>query len=275
MCNIIARYVYGSRINVPDYIIKGDSTYFVVSDHLGSIRLVVNSVTGNVVQEINYDAYGRVLLNTYPEFQPFGFAGGLYDQHTNLSCFGARDYDPTVGRWTNKDPIRFSSNELNLYAYSKNDPINNIDLTGKDAIHIIYNFYMVDTGYGFRLPLGHAAVVTIDPETGATRYYEYGRYGIEYEKEFGEVLRRPIPDLEMACDGKPTEESLDNLYKFISKHYGRNSDVSATYYSNADHQRVISYAESIKNNPNREAYSILWNNCYTFAYNAINGALIK
>lgn len=37
----------------------------------------------------------------------FGFAGGLYDRVTGLVRFGARDYDPSVGRWTTKDAIPF------------------------------------------------------------------------------------------------------------------------------------------------------------------------
>ena len=39
---------------------------------------------------------------------PFGFAGGLHDRDTNLVRFGARDYDPSIGRWTAKDPIDFA-----------------------------------------------------------------------------------------------------------------------------------------------------------------------
>jgi len=39
--------------------------------------------------------------------QPFGFAGGLRDDHTGMLRFGKRDHDPQAGRWTSKDPIRF------------------------------------------------------------------------------------------------------------------------------------------------------------------------
>ncbi len=46
------------------------------------------------------DAWGQVLADSSPGFQPFGFAGGLWDRDTGLVRFGARDYDPEVGRWT-------------------------------------------------------------------------------------------------------------------------------------------------------------------------------
>ncbi|MDH5677781.1 MAG: RHS repeat-associated core domain-containing protein [Nitrospinota bacterium] len=72
---------------------------------------------------MEYDEYGIIVSDTNPGFQPFGFAGGLYDQHTKLTRFGARDYDAHVGRWTSKDPILFDARVLNLYGYAINDPI--------------------------------------------------------------------------------------------------------------------------------------------------------
>ena len=61
---------------------------------------------------------------------PFGFAGGLYDPDTGLVHFGARDYDPMIGRWVSKDPILFRGGQGNLYVYVGNDPVNNADLAG-------------------------------------------------------------------------------------------------------------------------------------------------
>ena len=66
-----------------------------------------------------------------PGFQPFGFAGGLYDRGTGLVRFGAREYDPRLGRWTAKDPIGFEGGDTNLYAYVLGDPVNFFDSTGK------------------------------------------------------------------------------------------------------------------------------------------------
>ena len=127
--NLVARFVYGTRANVPDYMVKGGSTYRILSDHIGSVRLVVDASTGTVAQRIDYDEFGNITQDTNPGFQPFGFAGGIYDPDTGLTRFGARDYEPVVGRWTTKDPIRFDGG-FNLYGYVLNDPVNLIDVDG-------------------------------------------------------------------------------------------------------------------------------------------------
>lgn len=134
--NVVSRFVYGTKGNVPDYMVKGGVTYRIVSDHLGSSRLVVDSTSGTggtIVQRIDYDEFGNIINDTNPGFQPFGFAGGIYDQHTKLTRFGARDYDAETGRWTAKDPIRFAGGDTNLYGYVMNDPVNFVDPWGLDG----------------------------------------------------------------------------------------------------------------------------------------------
>jgi RHS repeat-associated protein len=129
--NIVSRFVYGTKANVPDYVVKAGVTYRVVSDHLGSPRLVINTADGSIAQRLDYDEFGNVILDTNPGFQPFGFAGGLSDQHTGLVRFGLRDYDALTGRWTAKDTIlNYAGEEINLYAYVVNDPLNWVDPWG-------------------------------------------------------------------------------------------------------------------------------------------------
>jgi RHS repeat-associated protein len=127
---VVARFVYGIRTNVPDYMIKNGATYRIVSDHLGSPRLVIDVSTGAIEQRMDYDEFGNVIFDSNPGFQPFGFAGGLYDRDTKLTRFGLRDYDAETGRWTAKDPIRFAAVDTNLYGYVFNDPINFVDPIG-------------------------------------------------------------------------------------------------------------------------------------------------
>ncbi|MBN8540431.1 MAG: RHS repeat-associated core domain-containing protein [Deltaproteobacteria bacterium] len=122
-----SHFVYATESHSPDYMIKGGVRYYFAKDQLGSIRAVINTDTGTISQSLHYDEFGRVLADSNPGFQPFGFAGGHYDYETGLVRFGARDYDSEVGRWLSKDPILFAGGDTNLYGYVGNEPINSID----------------------------------------------------------------------------------------------------------------------------------------------------
>jgi RHS repeat-associated protein len=126
------QFVYVAGKTAPDLVIAGGVTYRVLSDQLGSPRLVVNTADGSVVARMRHDAFGNVLEDSNPGFVPFGFAGGIYDVDTALVRFGARDYDAATGRWTSKDPIRFEGG-VNLFAYANNDGINYVDSAGRGA----------------------------------------------------------------------------------------------------------------------------------------------
>jgi RHS repeat-associated protein len=128
--NVVSRFVYATQAHVPDYLVRGGKSYRILTDHLGSPRLVVDTATGTVAQRMDYDAFGNVLQDTNPGFQPFGFAGGLYDRDTKLVHFGVREYDPETGRWTSKDPLDFRGGDPNLYGYVQGDPVNAFDPSG-------------------------------------------------------------------------------------------------------------------------------------------------
>ncbi len=161
--NVVARFVYGTKGNVPDYMVRGGNTYRIVSDHLGSPRLIVDATTGAVVQQLSYDEFGNILSDTNPGFQPFGFAGGIYDQHTKLTRFGARDYDAETGRWTAKDPIGFAGGDVNLYGYAVNDSINWSDVWGYKP--------------GDKYPTQDQAAIDAINDINATSIYENREYG--------------------------------------------------------------------------------------------------
>jgi RHS repeat-associated protein len=148
---VFTHFVYASNAEesgAPIALIRAGVFYRVVKDHLGSVRLIVNATTGEVAQSIDYDAYGRVINETGAGFQPFGFAGGLYDATTKLVRFGARDYDPSTGRWTNKDPIGFAGQQGNVYLYVNGDPVNRLDLRGKDDLTSAIGGSISAVGFG-------------------------------------------------------------------------------------------------------------------------------
>jgi RHS repeat-associated protein len=127
---LVSQFVYGTGSASPDFMVSGGATYRIFSDQLGSPVLVINTSTGAIAEQIAYDEFGNVISDTNPGFQPFGFAGGLYDQDTKLVRFGARDNNPSIGRWTAKDPTLFDGGDTNLYSYVLNDPVNVTDPTG-------------------------------------------------------------------------------------------------------------------------------------------------
>ncbi|MFE1788996.1 polymorphic toxin-type HINT domain-containing protein [Streptomyces sp. NPDC059525] len=62
-----------------------------------------------------------------------GFVGGIKEAATGLTLLGAREYDPTTGRFISPDPLIDAGDpqQWNAYAYSNNSPINASDPSGK------------------------------------------------------------------------------------------------------------------------------------------------
>ncbi len=143
--NLVSRFVYGTKPNAPELVVRpqsggGEKVYRIITDQVGSPIYVVNVADANdVLLDADYDEWGKVTsykVNGVANAGwplPFGFAGGLYDEDTGLVRFGARDYDPEVGRWTSKDPILFGGGQANVYVYVHNDPVNFVDPRGKLA----------------------------------------------------------------------------------------------------------------------------------------------
>jgi RHS repeat-associated protein len=126
-----AQFVYVTKANAPDLMIDASGVvYRIVSDQVGSVRQVVKIANGHtVMQRVDYDPWGAPTPVIGWLFQPFTFAGGIYDPATGLVRLGARDYDPYRGRWFSKDRSRFAGGP-NLYLYCNNDPTNCVDPTG-------------------------------------------------------------------------------------------------------------------------------------------------
>ncbi|MCA9582190.1 MAG: RHS repeat-associated core domain-containing protein, partial [Myxococcales bacterium] len=149
-----ATFVYGTRGNVPDYIVQADGdVYRVIADHLGSVRLIIDVTTGMVAHRMDYDAWGNVTYEAGDSsLHPFGFAGGIYDRGTGLVRFGARDYDSVTGRWTGKDPIKFSGG-MNFYSYVGNEPVLRRDPSG-----LAWLYYWDPGGTGTDKWYGHVSL---------------------------------------------------------------------------------------------------------------------
>ena len=130
--NLVSRFIYAMWVNVPDVVVRSGESLRILHDHLGSPRLVVNALTGAVMQRADYDEWGGILWDTNPGLQAFGFGGGLLDLQSSVLRFGFRNYDPKSARWLRKDPILFAGGDSNIFAALSGDPVGNSDPWGLD-----------------------------------------------------------------------------------------------------------------------------------------------
>ena len=128
--SVATRFVYGERSATPDYVIHEGVRKIVVSDERGTPRLVVDSITGQVVERLDTDELGAAVSSSPWTIIPLGYRGGLLEPDTGLVRFGARDYDPSIGRFTTRDPILFDGGQTNLFLFVNGDPVNGADPSG-------------------------------------------------------------------------------------------------------------------------------------------------
>ncbi len=102
------------------------------SDHLGSSN-VITDATGAQAGLTEFTPYGSTFKQTGTYDPRHKFTGKELDASTGLYFYGARYYDPQLGRFTTPDSIvqsPYSPQTLNRYSYCSNNPINYVDPTG-------------------------------------------------------------------------------------------------------------------------------------------------
>ena len=130
--HVAATYAYGAA--GVSTMTRNGGDYYYVTDALGSVRMLVDA-GGNVTDRYDYTAFGTLAASTGSTPNPFRFAGEQQDAETGLYFLRSRYYSPGIGRFLQRDS-RFGtldrSQSRNQYAYTENDPVNNIDPTGHD-----------------------------------------------------------------------------------------------------------------------------------------------
>ena len=192
--NLVMRFTYADG-RMPISMTKGGVTFYLFYDQIGSLRAVVDA-NGTIIKELVYDAFGYLYNESNPAFTvPFGFAGGFYDKDTGLVRFGARDYDPTIGRWTAKDPIDFAGGDINLFGYVGNNPVNWIDPLG---------LVITPDDPGAGCPAG---ATCMDP----------GPYDPNYHIPFNPNATFPWPTITQEEAQKIWQEAWQELYTRVNK----------------------------------------------------------
>ena len=127
----------------PLYQHQGGEVAFYQNDHLGTPQRLVKA-NGAVVWAGQYRAFGEVAETTTTWVNPLRFPGQYYDPETGQHYNFFRDYDPTTGRYIQRDFIGLAGG-LNIYEYAASNP----------------NLYIDPTGEAFWIPAGKAILFWI------------------------------------------------------------------------------------------------------------------
>ena len=120
-------------LNEAGYISFPDKKFhFYLKDHQGNIRVVADK-DGYVEETNDYYPFGG-LFTASRGVQPYKYNGKELDRKNGIDWYdyGARHYDPAIGRWHVVDPMSKKYYSWSPYTYCKNNPVLRIDLDGKD-----------------------------------------------------------------------------------------------------------------------------------------------
>ncbi|MGE5623693.1 MAG: RHS repeat-associated core domain-containing protein, partial [Methanocella sp.] len=162
----------------------GEVLTYYHQDHLGSTR-VQTDADGGLLARFDYQPFGELLEAVYADpmtqsMEPFAYTGQRAEENIGLYYYGARFYDPAIGRFITQDPAQ---DGLNWYAYCNNNPILYTDPTGTKMAVGSSKDDEDDTTEGQHVWTGnetydvdHAAVDTAIDKGTDEAYQEYFQY---------------------------------------------------------------------------------------------------
>jgi RHS repeat-associated protein len=162
--------------------------YYYTGDHLGSIHELTDA-TGNVRARYSYDPFGRRTKVSGDLDADFGFAGMFWSPEASLAITHFRAYDPNLGRWLSRDPLRNAemSQGPNLYAYVQNEPVSQTDREG-----------MANTGLN-SFTIGVSTFVATHAEEGKQLLLDLGEAGGGAIAEVAETVGPALESAGESC----------------------------------------------------------------------------
>lgn len=159
---------------------------YIEPDHLGSARVLIDPTRNVVIW--SWSLKGEVFGNTVPSQDPdqdglafelnMRHAGQRYDNASSLYHNYYRDYDPSIGRYIQSDPIGLSGG-ISTYAYVDANPVSYIDPKG------LLRFLASTSA---KYPNTVAYLSSIRDRMTPKKYDGFARYGNIGKKHLDELL---------------------------------------------------------------------------------------
>jgi len=117
-------------LGIDEYFTRTDAvgTSTFLTDALGS-TLALADPAGSLQAQYTYEAFGGTSVTGLANGNPFSYTGREADG-TGLLFLRARYYNPQLQRFISEDPIGFAGGDMNLYAYTRNNPVSFADPFG-------------------------------------------------------------------------------------------------------------------------------------------------
>ncbi|WZV04053.1 RHS repeat-associated core domain-containing protein [Lentisphaerota bacterium WC36G] len=108
---------------------KDGVAFNYIADGNKNITQLIDMSSGSVANLYDYSPFGQLSKNTETVANVFKFSSEYAEKETGLIYYNYRYYNPTVGKWTKRDPIE-EQGGLNVYAFVDNDSVIYTDSLG-------------------------------------------------------------------------------------------------------------------------------------------------
>ena len=184
------------------------SLYYIHNDHLGTPQVVTNE-DQNVVWQADYQPFGEVDVTVNTLDQEARFPGQYTDNATGLHYNYFRDYDQSIGRYIQSDPLGLYDGP-NTYTYVHGNPVNNIDPLGLDTLRVRI---ITQAGLGRKNQL-ETLVDVVTPDLSDLLQFHIDRLGSTADsilsKECKASVRSEFP-------GEFKDKTLEEIFRSNSK----------------------------------------------------------